>query len=92
MCKTASIVNEKNNYLPNFLKFAHEYCKDCGILPYRTSDVSSSSVTDTFSTGGSEISEGGITFNDTSDQSGLTDESNASDSSGPPTPGPITPY
>jgi hypothetical protein len=77
LCKTASIINEKNNYLPNFLKFAHEYCKDCGILPYRTDDVSSSSVTDTFSTGGSDISQGGTTFDNTSDQSGLTDQSSS---------------
>ena len=90
LCNTKSVINEKNNYLPNFLKFAYEYCKDCGIAPYRTEEVSSSSVTDVFNTGGSNITVGGITFNDTSDQSDLTDESNESDSSGPPTPGPIT--
>jgi len=77
LCKTASIINEKNNYLPNFLKFAHEYCKDCGIPPYRTSDISSSSVTDTFATGGSDITQGGVSFENTSDQSGLTDQSSS---------------
>ena len=77
LCKTESIINEKNNYLPNFLKFAYEYCKDCGIPPYRTSDISSSSVTDTFATGGSDITQGGVSFENTSDQSGLTDQSSS---------------
>tara|TARA_R100001510_G_scaffold12104_1_gene9333 strand:+ start:597 stop:4985 length:4389 start_codon:yes stop_codon:yes gene_type:complete len=81
LCKTASIVNEKNNYLPNFLKFAHEYCKDCGIPPYRTADALSSKVTDTFNIGGSNITIGGAAFDNTSDQSGLTDGGNETDSS-----------
>ena len=72
LCKTESIVNEKNNYLPNFLKFAHEYCKNCGIPPYRIDDTLSSSVTDTFTTGGNDITAGGTTFDNTSDQTDLT--------------------
>ena len=72
LCKTESIVNEKNNYLPNFLKFAHEYCKNCGIPPYRIDDTLSSSVTDTFTTGGNDITTGGTTFDNTSDQTDLT--------------------
>ena len=72
-CKTISILGETEKYLPNFLKFAYEYCKDCGIPPYRTESTSSSSVTDTFSTGGSNITIDGASFDNISDQSALSD-------------------
>ena len=71
-CLTKTIKLEDNNYLPNFLKFAYEYCKDCGIAPYRDTEVSSSVVIDRFTIGGTVPSIGGQPLTNSEDESELT--------------------
>ena len=62
-CITKTISSEPKDYLPNFLRFAQEYCKDCGIPAYRTVNDSSVNVTDTFTSGGTPLTNKGARFN-----------------------------
>ena len=64
---------ETETYLPNFIKFAREYCKDCGIPPYKTtgrnglkpvfdtgtSGSSGTAVDDSISVGGQSVTING---------------------------------
>ena len=70
-CQTNVIEDESKNYLPNFLKFAEKYCKDCGIPAYRTVNDSSVSVTDTFTSGGTTLTNNGASFNNTNNNTNL---------------------
>tara|TARA_A100001515_G_scaffold104495_3_gene85174 strand:- start:5730 stop:10124 length:4395 start_codon:yes stop_codon:yes gene_type:complete len=66
-CITFQIQNETENYLSNFLSFAKEYCKDCGIPAYRETGDSNTEVTGTFNIGGTIVTVNDSTFDDVSD-------------------------
>ena len=66
-CITFQIQNETENYLSNFLSFAKEYCKDCGIPAYRETDRIDTEVTGTFNIGGTIVTVNDSTFDDVSD-------------------------
>jgi hypothetical protein len=70
-CITKTISSEPKDYLPNFLRFAQEYCKDCGIPAYRTVNDSSVNVTDTFTSGGTTLTNNGASFNNTNNNTNL---------------------
>lgn len=79
-----SFVNktETKDYLRKFISFAQEYCKDCGIPPYRNYSQTSSSLENQFNVGGNSFTVGGIDFTNTGDQSGLTSDNNTGEASG----------
>lgn len=61
-CNDLVIQNETKEYLPNFLKFAQQYCKDCDIPSYRRRDPEAVQISDNLSIGGSNIKINGATF------------------------------
>ena len=71
-CITYQILDETEDYLQNFLSFAKEYCKDCGIPAYRQTESRKSSVTSGFNVGGSTLTVNGASFDDVADESNLT--------------------
>ena len=62
-CNDLAIKNESKNYLPNFLKFAEQYCKDCNIPSYRQDDPQAVQISDTYSVGGNIITINGSSLN-----------------------------
>jgi len=71
----------RQDYLQNFLSFAKEYCKDCGIPAYRRTSSKSSNVTSGFNVGGTSVTVNGATFDDVADQSDLTGPLGSTDDS-----------
>ena len=82
--RCVSFVNktETKDYLKKFISFAQEYCKDCGIPPYRSYSQTSSSLENDFNVGGNNFTVGGLGFTNTEDQSGLTSDNNSGEASG----------
>jgi len=80
-CITYQILDETQDYLQNFLSFAKEYCKDCGIPAYRRTSSKSSNVTSGFNVGGTSVTVNGATFDDVADQSDLTGPLGSTDDS-----------
>jgi hypothetical protein len=80
-CITYQILDETEDYLQNFLSFAKEYCKDCGIPAYRQRTSSNSSVIGGFNVGGTSVTVNGATFDDVADQSDLTGPLGSTDDS-----------
>ena len=62
-CNDLAIKDESKDYLPNFLKFAEQYCKDCNIPSYRQDDPQAVQISDTYSIGGNTITINGSTLN-----------------------------
>ena len=50
------------NYLTNFLSFAEEYCKDCGIMPYPTHDDEGEDVNPLITIGGINMTNNVASF------------------------------
>ena len=73
-CVTYTIQDESKDYLSNFLSFAKDYCRDCGIPAYRSTKRRTTTVLDNFNVGGTTIEVNGSTFDDIADQSDLTTE------------------
>ena len=62
-CNDLAIRDETKDYLPNFLKFAAEYCKDCDIPSYRQDDPQAVQISESYSVGGNNITINGSTLN-----------------------------
>lgn len=62
-CNDLAIRNEAKDYLPNFLKFVGEYCKDCDIPSYRQDDPQAVQISESYSVGGNNITINGSTLN-----------------------------
>ena len=62
-CNDLAIRNETKDYLPNFLKFVGEYCKDCDIPSYRQDDPQAVQISESYSVGGNNITINGSTLN-----------------------------
>ena len=62
-CNDLAIRDETKDYLPNFLKFAVEYCKDCDIPSYRQDDPQAVQILESYSVGGNNITINGSTLN-----------------------------
>ena len=80
-CVTYQILDETEDYLQNFLSFAKEYCKDCGIPAYRQTTSLNSKVIGSFNIGGTTVTVNGATFDDVADQSDLTGPLGSTDNS-----------
>jgi len=62
-CNDLAIRDETKDYLPNFLKFVGEYCKDCDIPSYRQDDPQAVQISESYSVGGNNITINGSTLN-----------------------------
>ena len=62
-CNDLAIRNEAKDYLPNFLKFAAEHCKDCDIPSYRQDDPQAVQISESYSVGGKNFTINGSTLN-----------------------------
>lgn len=62
-CNDLAIKDESKDYLPNFLKFAEQYCKDCNIPSYRQDDPQAVQISESYSVGGNNITINGSTLN-----------------------------
>ena len=62
-CNDLAIKNESKDYLPNFLKFAQQYCKDCDIPSYRQDDPQAVQISELYSVGGINITTNGSPLN-----------------------------
>ena len=62
-CSSLVITETREEYLPNFLAYVQQYCKDCGIAPYlRGRARKAVKVKNVFTAGGSIITVNGATF------------------------------
>lgn len=62
-CSSLVITETREEYLPNFLAYVQQYCRDCGIEPYlRGRARKAVKVQNVFTAGGSIITVNGATF------------------------------
>lgn len=62
-CSSLVITEKREEYLPNFLAYVQQYCKDCGISPYiRGRARKAVKIKNVYTAGGSIITVNGATF------------------------------